>query len=80
MIPGHRPIVDEKGRVISAIAEQQNRRMFRLGWPILDEIATTAPTRDTLPPGMAQVYDDGTNHRIYFNDRNTIYYWGLTAA
>lgn len=75
MIPGYQSVSGVKPELADQI-----RKLFKSAWPILDVVATTAPTADTLPPAHAQVYDDGTNRRIYFNLNGTIYYWGLTAA
>lgn len=56
------------------------RRIMELAMPIVGEVATSAPTTDTLPVGYLQFYDDGTNRRIYANLNGTMYYWALTAA
>ena len=57
-----------------------HRRLFSLGLQILETVATTAPTRDTLPVGCLQVYQSGATVRMYHNLNNVLYYWAMTAA
>ena len=73
-IPGYRRIGDDP------IHDEMLRKLHLFSWPILNTVADTAPTIDTLDTGWAQFFDDGTNRRIYVNLTGTIYYWGLTAA
>ena len=75
MIPGY--ISLDK---LDAQHQALHRKMFSMAWPIMDQVATSAPTRDTLPPGHAQIYQSGATTRIYFNVANSIFYWALTAA
>lgn len=75
MLPGYRP--DNK---VGSEHNEQHQSLFKNLWPIISQIATTAPTRNTLAVGYAQVYQSGATVRIYLNLNNVIYYWALTAA
>ena len=59
---------------------EQHQVLFKNLWPILSQVATSAPTINTLPVGYAQVAQISGTTSIFFNLNNVIYKWNLTAA
>ena len=54
-----------------------HRKIFGLAFCILQEVATTIPTIDTLSSGYAQFYESGTTRRLFVNlNGNIIYFEG----
>jgi len=75
MIPGKNETPKSEPEVAANFAT-----LFRISMPLLDEIAITAPTIDTLPPDYFQRYYDGTDYRLYHNQNGTIIFFAGTAA
>jgi len=73
MLKGYKQLED-----IDIHHNELHRKLFAFGFPILETVATTAPTTDTLESGYGQWYESGDVRRLYYNLNGTIIYQAWT--
>ena len=65
-------------QVLPELDSQHNnlhRKLFGFAFCILQEVATTTPTTDSLLPGYAQFYNKAETRRLYVNLEGELIYF-----
>lgn len=60
---------------IDSLHNSLHKKLFGFAFCILQEVATTTPTVDSLPSGYAQFYDKNNTRRLYVNLNNELIYF-----
>ena len=65
---------------LDVLHNDQHRKLFTFGFPLIEKVTTTAPTLTTLPVGYGQFYESGTTKKLFYNLNGTLIYTTWTNA